>query len=548
MRKNKLRIGLILDDLSVAAWKLRLIEVVQNSDYAEISLVVLTGRNPLLQPKAPSGPLAKVLDTVERFLVGRPGHIPDAFDRRDARQLLAGATTLEIHPIARQSFDYVEGDDLARIKDRSLDVLIQLSDRNLRGGVLQVARCGMWSLHIGDNREDEPDVAGRTEVLQSLPVIASELEVQTNDVDEPMILCRSYSSTNAASLLDNASRVLWKSLHFVPRLLKELHESGEETFFARVRERNVHSQYRGRKSRRRLTNGKRLVLLWKKLLEALLRKWNARFHYDQWLLLYAFQSDISTDLSRFKHILPPKDRFWADPFIVSRDGKFYVFFEELLYSENKGKISVLEIDKDGTIQPQTTVLETPYHLSYPFVFEFENSLYMIPESKQNRTIELYKCTEFPLKWEFEKNLMENCMATDATLMEWHGKWWMFVSQIETEGASTWDELFLYFSDSPLSSRWTPHPLNPVVSDVRSARPAGRLFERQGRLFRPSQNSSGHYGYGFNLCEIVEMSETEYEETVTERVEPKRDTNVTSTHTFNHANGLTIIDGQLRRRL
>ena len=71
--------------------------------------------------------------------------------------------------------------------------------------------------------------------------------------------------------------------------------------------------------------------------------------------------------------------------------------------------------------------------------------------------------------------------------------------------------------------------------------------RHGRLYRPSQNCSGHYGYGFNICEITKLTETDYEERIVARVEPKWDKNVISTHTFNYEDGLTIIDGQLRRR-
>jgi hypothetical protein len=193
------------------------------------------------------------------------------------------------------------------------------------------------------------------------------------------------------------------------------------------------------------------------------------------------------------------------------------------------------------------VLEAPYHLSYPFIFEFENGIYMLPESNGNRTIELYKCTEFPFKWAFQKNLMKDCRAVDPTLIQWQGRWWLFVAQVETEGSSLWDELFLYHSDSPLSDHWAAHPRNPVVSDVKSARPAGRCFVRNGRLYRPSQNCSPHYGYGFNLCEITKLTENEYEERVVERVEPNWDEEVVSTHTFNYEAGLTIIDGQLHRR-
>jgi len=124
---------------------------------------------------------------------------------------------------------------------------------------------------------------------------------------------------------------------------------------------------------------------------------------------------------------------------------------------------------------------------------------------------------------------------------------MFSNRIETEGASLCDELFLYHSDSPLSDNWIPHQRNPIVSDVKSARSAGRLFVRDGHLYRPSQNCSGHYGYGFNICEITKLTETEYEEKIVSRVEPKWDKNVVSTHTINYEDGLTVIDGQLRRR-
>ena len=31
-------------------------------------------------------------------------------------------------------------------------------------------------------------------------------------------------------------------------------------------------------------------------------------------------------------------------------------------------------------------------------------------------------------------------------------------------------------------------MNPIVSDVRSARPGGALFRRNGVLYRPGQNS------------------------------------------------------------
>lgn len=205
------------------------------------------------------------------------------------------------------------------------------------------------------------------------------------------------------------------------------------------------------------------------------------------------------------------------------------------------------MDDKGAYSEPITILEKPYHLSYPYVFEHEGDLYLIPESIGNKTIELYKCVDFPGKWEFQMNLMEDIQAVDATIHYHDEKFWMFTNLIETDGASTWDELFLFYTDDLFSSDWTPHPLNPVVSDCKSARPAGKIFYENGRLYRPSQNCSHRYGYGFNISEITELSENSYNENVVSRVKPNWDKQIVGTHTFNREGSLHIIDAIYRRR-
>ncbi len=560
-QKSKLRIGLLLDGTELAAWAYRMVQIIKQSDYAEISLIVqntLPAEEPRLTLASKIAStigagrvwttvIQLALTTLERRLIGKPGSLPDASKQVDGKELLAGVEVIKVNPRRQRFSDYIEGDELASIRARDIDVFIRLGFRILRGGILGSARYGVWSYHHGDNRVNRGGPACYWEAMESSPEIGSVLQILTEDLDAGRVLYRSSSSTNHVSPAENESQVKWKSLHFIPRELKELYEEGEKTFFARVKEENAHPQFYDRRLYKAPTNGELSVLLWKKLLRKVRRKWDDTFYFKQWFLLYDIRDGISTSLWRFKPIIPPKDRFWADPFIVSRDNKYYVFIEESPYATNRGHISLIVMNKDGSFEPPVRILEAPYHLSYPFVFECENSLYLIPESFENRTVELYKCAAFPFKWEFQKNLMEDCRAVDTTLFQWQGKWWMFTNQIETDGASPWDELFLYYSDSPFSGNWTPHQRNPIVSDARSARPAGRLFVRDGRLYRPSQNSSGHYGYGFNICEIIKLTETDYEEKIVSRVEPKWDKNVVSTHTINYEDGLTIVDAQLRRR-
>jgi hypothetical protein len=278
--------------------------------------------------------------------------------------------------------------------------------------------------------------------------------------------------------------------------------------------------------------------LWLKLIN--------KIYTDRWVLMYSITGN-SEDFSHFKLILPPSDRFWADPFTVRHDGDSYIFYEDASMASGHGHISVMRMASNGTCSPPTSVLERPYHLSYPFVFEWRGDIFLIPESAENRTIELYRFRVFPNDLEFVHNLMENVEAYDATLVEYSGLWWMFANIKPHAGASSSDELCLFYSDSPISSAWHPHPLNPVISDVRYARPAGNLFVQDGCLYRPSQNSSHRYGYGLNINRILDMTTETYREEIVTTMEPNWSPSVKAVHTLNRAEQLVVIDAIYRSR-
>ena len=205
------------------------------------------------------------------------------------------------------------------------------------------------------------------------------------------------------------------------------------------------------------------------------------------------------------------------------------------------------MDQQGRCKAPVKVIEEAHHLSYPFVFSHRDNYFLIPESGSTKTVDLYECVEFPFQWKFRLRLMEGVAAVDTTVFYHHDKWWLFTNVVENPGASDLDELFLFYSDELHSTSWTPHPMNPVVSDVRNARPAGRIFVHDGRIIRPSQNSSRRYGFGVKMNEIRILDEKEYEEVEIQSIEPDWDKRLMATHTFNHVGNLTVIDGNVRRR-
>jgi hypothetical protein len=227
--------------------------------------------------------------------------------------------------------------------------------------------------------------------------------------------------------------------------------------------------------------------------------------------------------------------------VIAHDGRHHVFFEDACRATGVGRISVMSDDGLGRFGTPQCVLERPYHLSYPFVFHWAGNWYLLPETSQNRTLEVYRAVRFPESWEPANVLMHGLEAYDATLWEHLGRWWLFANVRERPGTSTWDELHIFHADNPLSREWQAHPANPVVSDVTRARPAGRIYVEDGHLYRPSQDSSRRYGRAVMINEIVALSETRYEERTVLAIEPGRFKALKAIHSFSRAGRMTLID-------
>jgi hypothetical protein len=553
----KLRVGLLLDSETLSAWAYEMLQEIRDSDYASISLVVLNASGQLEQQT--SGWTERLRNTWRnrRYLLHtmydridriRARHLtPDAFALVDARDLLTEVPTIIVTPHQTKFSDRLAPEDIAQIRGYNVDVFLRLGFRILRGEILQVAPFGVWSFHHGDHEINRGGPPGFWEVFERHPVSGAMLQVLTEDLDNGIVLTRSYSTTHPFSVRHNRNAVYWKSLRFVPRKLQELHRFGADQFWARADKPEDGVKMYSRRLYTRPTNTEFIRPLVGHVIHYSAARLRGFLYRDQWILLYSFRDELASSLWRFKHLVPPKDRFWADPQVVCVDGTYQVFIEEFPYAEGKGHISVFQLREDGTVTPPVRVLEAPYHLSYPHVFEWEGAWYMVPECGAERRVDVYRCEEFPTRWVHHTTLMEGRGIVDATLFPHGGKWWMFANMREHAGASPWDELFLFSAEHPLATEWTPHPRNPVVSDVRSSRPAGRLFERHGVIYRPSQNSSHAYGYGLKINRVLSLDDTSYEEREEASVEPKWHTRITGIHSLSQAGRLTMVDAKLRRR-
>jgi hypothetical protein len=547
-----LRIGIMLDSYVSSAWVAKTIEDIQASGFARIELVVLN--TPPVRERPPLGKRLRshwkltLYYRYEQWDYRRNKVEPDSRATTDLSPLLRDVPAITVHPLRKGFTDRIPEDELESIRGHNLDVLFRFGFRIIRGGILAAARYGVWSFHHDDNLEYRGGPPLFWEIYEQNPVSGTILQILTDSLDGGHVIYRGHSSTDKSSLYRSRNPIYWKTAEYALRRLRDLNDRGMEYIESLPTYRENVPYTRGiYRTPDALQMAKFLARLFYRSLAARL---SSRLHgsYPQWFLAIRQRTPEHSfhDPTGYKLMLPPKDRFYADPFLFEKDGKTYLFLEDLRYSEGRALISCCELNPDGTHGPIVEVLRRPYHLSYPFLFEENGEIYMIPETKGNRTVELYRATNFPNEWTLESVLLDNIYAVDATIHQSDGKYWMFVG-ISNGRYSNCDELGIYFADA-LKGPWTPHPANPVVSDVRRARPAGALFRDQGRLIRPSQDCAKAYGYAIVFSEVITLSETDYDERPIARLDPDWVKGNLGTHTYTRTGQFEVIDGNFAAKI
>jgi hypothetical protein len=201
-----------------------------------------------------------------------------------------------------------------------------------------------------------------------------------------------------------------------------------------------------------------------------------------------------------------KAKFVADPFLFKKEDQWYMFFEVFNELSNQGDIGYAVSNDLTNWKYKKIVLDEPFHMSYPFVFESQGIIYMIPESAEAKELRLYKAAEFPSRWKFVKALLKGDFG-DHSLIQYKNMWWLFVGSDPYHNSS----LRLFYADS-LFGEWKEHPKSPIVShNANKARPGGRMIVYNDTLFRFAQDCDPTYGLALNAFEVVELTKDNYRE-------------------------------------
>ena len=551
--QRPLRIGVLVDGFDQPRWALSVLQDIRLSPVADL---VVTIRN--AAPLA-SLPYRQRLASKWRSLLygwyvawddAKYGALDDPLVICDAKRLLGTVPVIDCVPRMTVHTDRFEDDDIRRIRDFDLDVILRFGFRLLRGAILDSARYGVWSYHHGDNRRYRGGPPGFWEVAEGNSVTGCILQVITEELDAGQVLCRSYDRTDPLSLRKSRQQCYGTGQQFVLRKIEDVYQRGRAGLSTHTNLTPAWAPY-GYRLYVTPTNREMLGFVATLLRRRVAAKTASLFQPKRWVMAYHFarpptaaprgalESPRSKVFHRFKPILPPPGQLWADPFPIKVDGRFYVFFENWPVHGGKGRIEVMEWLEDDHWGSPVVALERPYHLSYPYLFEWEGQHYMIPESVANFRVELYRTDSFPVGWELDRVLLDDIAAVDPTIVYLNGRCWMFVTMVNPGGSPS-TELHIFHAANPLGP-WLPHALNPVKSDIRSARPAGRPFTVDGAIYRPAQDCSERYGGAIVLNRIDLLSDTEYREVVIDRIDPGWAPGLVGIHTINSHSELTVVD-------
>ncbi len=549
-----LRIGLLVNSAIVPKYDAEFIRWAHTRDDIEVTHLILHAPedNPVSTPqKSKLGRMLAVL--AERGLKGTLAGLLWQYIEWSEKRLLARhdellrghfdtidvsaevPEQLRITPIVSPSgFVFRFGpEDIEAVRKLDLDLMIRCGDGILKGDLLTSSRFGVLSFHHADNRVNRGGPPAFWETYYRQSQTSFTIQKLSSVLDGGEVYSRGHFPTQFPYLA-NESQLFAKANPFMRHVVTEIAATRQ------LPQALPSVPYSARLFRR-----PNILQMTRYLAQRFVHRLRQQITYragykDLWHVGYCNSDWSNAELWRGPKIPNPPGTFLADPFVITRDEKTYCFVEELDLKIDKALISVYELGKDAAT-PLGAVLEEPFHLSFPYLFEYNNELFMCPETSAAGDIRVYQCDEFPMKWSLREILMPEFYAADTMLFEHDGRWWMFTNTDEARIDEFCSELNIFWSDSPLSTDWTPHKQNPVMIDSARARNGG-LLQQNGELFRVGQEQGFvTYGKRSRIHRITELTPEHYAEEEVARVMPEFDDGAHGGHHL-HSNGkVTVFD-------
>ncbi|MGQ0486731.1 MAG: glucosamine inositolphosphorylceramide transferase family protein [Hyphomicrobiales bacterium] len=547
------RVGLIVNDLVCSRYVHDTIRVLGNED--DIELILILERD----TDRSSGRLSRIVQNFRRNGVSNPmnfatfaalqimerrfiyllnGSVRKHFDKtRIKTDDFAKCVELRT-PISRDTtVTCYNEEDLAQLQQLNLDIIVSGRENAVYGGkILSSSRLGIVSLQLGDNRGDGGMPPAFWEVYKRAPSTGFMIQNVGAGRDAGTVLHHGEVATQR-TYTENLVHLYRESHPFLAFIVKQLLHR-DESIKAVPRDPvagTVHKYPNAWQTANYIL--KSFMLFADRSIEGrLLRK------SQRWGVAYSRKFWADVTLSEGTRIPNPKYRFLADPFAIKKDGKHYIFVEDYDCRRMLGAVSCVVVNPDDNYEIVDNVLVEPFHLSFPFVFEESGEIFMVPETHQCNGIRLYRCIEFPNKWELDTELLSGVSAADTMLIKRRGKWFMLTNMNQFSSGDHSSQLHVFWSDKLRSSDWKPLSSLPVVNSSRIGRNAGLLLGKNGDWFRVRQRQAfNQYGAGFSIARITHLGLDGYSEESFARIDPLFFRDLKGTHHMHGVDDFTVYD-------
>ncbi len=200
----------------------------------------------------------------------------------------------------------------------------------------------------------------------------------------------------------------------------------------------------------------------------------------------------------------------ADPFIFQKNNEVFCFYEEYR-NKKKGTILGLRTTDLKNWNSFMVELNIDCHISFPFIIQDNNNVYMIPETSELGEVNLYQSEIFPVQWKKCSTILTGNFV-DSHIYVYEGIYFLFTTRkVKIPGSNSYDyHLELYYSDN-IDSDYVRHPHSPIAIGRKYGRSAGSLFKQDGKLMRPVQDCDKRYGDDVHLFEIMELTKESYKD-------------------------------------
>jgi hypothetical protein len=431
--------------------------------------------------------------------------------------------------------EFFSDNDVEHIKSFNLDFILRFEFGIIKGGILDSTKYGIWSFHHGDEQKYRGGPPAFWEIHNGDNITGSILQRLNDKLDAGIILKKGLLKTQS-NYVANRDQVYLESARWPLQVCLEIINNGQPFILPAASSTRAAIKVEP-------SNLQLVFFLIKTNIRKIRKIFEVLMYVDFWNI-GVVHNNAGSFLTGSKKPsvawfpLKSKKMFYADPCGLEDDNGLHIFFEAYPYKKSKGEIFYTNFSNDIYSEPKV-ILEESFHLSYPFLVEDNGCIYMVPESCEANSVMLYQAVEFPENWKMIKVLIDNYPGVDNTLFKYDDIWWMFSSD-KNKGSS--HNLNLFYADD-LLSEWIAHPCNPIKTDIRSARSAGKPFIYDENIYRPSMNYSEKTEGSVSLNMVTVLTKKKYSEKVIKEILPYSESKFPDKihHLFATKN-YTLVDG------